>query len=163
MYIDIPILWWYFYFKMFISTCVELDMTPQNLNSPTRLRWLNICSCFHSCLSNFWDNHLWKSSSSSHVNKLVKQLKRNWLSYSHKNCEHRILYLFQTIYDVFLDLSILLIIVGGVIFIVGFSGFVGALRENLCFLRIVSLSIQALNVLRNNFIIKLFLVILCII
>ncbi|XP_052228410.1 tetraspanin-33-like isoform X2 [Dreissena polymorpha] len=42
----------------------------------------------------------------------------------------------KTIYDVFLDLSILLMIVGGFIFIVGFTGCLGALRENLLFLRI---------------------------
>lgn len=42
----------------------------------------------------------------------------------------------QTIYDVLLDLSILLIIVGAVIFIVGYAGCVGALRENLLLLRI---------------------------
>ena len=45
---------------------------------------------------------------------------------------------FQTVYDVLLDLSILLIIVGGVIFLVGFAGSVGALRENLFFIRVVS-------------------------
>ena len=44
----------------------------------------------------------------------------------------------QTIYDVLLDLSILLIIVGSIIFIVGYAGCVGALRENICLLRIVS-------------------------
>ena len=44
----------------------------------------------------------------------------------------------ETIYDVLLDLSILLMIVGAVIFIVGYAGCVGALRENICLLRIVS-------------------------
>lgn len=42
----------------------------------------------------------------------------------------------QTIYDVLLDLSILLMIVGAIIFIVGYAGCVGALRENICLLRI---------------------------
>ncbi|XP_060573817.1 tetraspanin-14-like, partial [Ruditapes philippinarum] len=42
----------------------------------------------------------------------------------------------ETIYDVLLDLSILLIIVGAVIFVVGYAGCVGALRENLLLLRI---------------------------
>ncbi|KAL4231235.1 Tetraspanin-33 [Mactra antiquata] len=42
----------------------------------------------------------------------------------------------QTVYDVLADLSLLLIIAGSIIFFVGYAGCIGALRENLCWLRI---------------------------
>lgn len=45
----------------------------------------------------------------------------------------------EDIYDVILDLSIILIVVGGIMFIITMCGFVGALRENTCLLKVVSI------------------------
>ena len=43
-----------------------------------------------------------------------------------------------TIYEFFLDLSIILMVVGSIMFLITFCGFVGSLRENTLLLRIVS-------------------------
>jgi len=44
----------------------------------------------------------------------------------------------QTIYDVIFDLSIIFFVVGFIIFILGYAGCIGALRENICLLKFVS-------------------------
>uniref|UniRef100_A0A0N5AUK0 Tetraspanin n=1 Tax=Syphacia muris TaxID=451379 RepID=A0A0N5AUK0_9BILA len=47
-------------------------------------------------------------------------------------------YTFNRISKLYLDPSIFLMVIGGLIFIIGFSGCVGALRENTCFLALYS-------------------------
>lgn len=47
----------------------------------------------------------------------------------------------STVYDVVFDLSIIFLIIGSIIFILGYAGCIGALRENVCLLKIVSIYI----------------------
>ncbi len=44
----------------------------------------------------------------------------------------------ESIYDVIFDVSIVIIVVGCIVFLVAFTGCVGALRENICLLKFVS-------------------------
>lgn len=52
----------------------------------------------------------------------------------------------DTFYDVVLNISLVMVIMGAVVFIVSFAGCVGALRENTCLLKFVSYC----RILKNN-------------
>lgn len=45
----------------------------------------------------------------------------------------------DNVYDVMINLAFLLVVIGGVVFIVSFAGCIGALRENVCLLKFYSL------------------------
>ncbi|KAK2157109.1 hypothetical protein LSH36_198g02000 [Paralvinella palmiformis] len=53
-----------------------------------------------------------------------------------------------TIYDIIFDLTIIMIVVGGVVFTLAFAGCVGALRENICLLKFFSYALGILFVLQ---------------
>lgn len=46
----------------------------------------------------------------------------------------------ESVYDVIFDLAIIFLVLGAVIFILGYAGCIGALRENVYLLKFVSIS-----------------------
>lgn len=44
----------------------------------------------------------------------------------------------MTVYDIFTDMSVIVIVFGIIVFVIGSAGCIGALRENILLLKIVS-------------------------
>lgn len=53
---------------------------------------------------------------------------------------------YSNVFDVVFDLTILIIVLGLIIFIIAFAGCIGALRENICLLKFVSDSLHTRNI-----------------
>lgn len=62
-----------------------------------------------------------------------------------------------TVYDIFLDMSIILMVLSAVRFIINLGGFAGALRENICLLKFFHISLLVVLVLEVSGVVLIFI------